>query len=262
MKIIYILFAVVTGTLLTTLLACSKQQHDFLYEDNMLAVTVKGYNASNETLAVKLDTFAVTDVPPGQFDATKGCIVPVGQSTLQLSITETGTGKPVMNKVLKKEDSPANIEFFYFNGQVSKMPEIPAFENDKIKISYLFTPTVTKYAEPVDIVLGKYYFTPKVFEEITRIKNVKPNEFSTPVTISTFPTTGQVYNGQPTAVLFLVYIYKAGTNEFYTAGSGYTWHATATTAPKPAASTAASRVYIFEEAPVGNSMRFAKKLEL
>lgn len=262
MKTIHIFFAVLTGTFLTTLLACNKKEQDFLYEDNMLAVTVKGYNGSDETLTVKLDTFEVTTASPGKFDATKGCVIPVNKPALNLNITETGTGKTVMSKALKKEDSPATIEFFYFNGQVSKMPEIPAFEDGKIKISYLFTPTVTKYAEPVDIVLGKYYFTPKVFEEITRIKNVKPNEFSSPVSISTFSTTGQVYNGQPTAVLFLVYIYKAGTNEFYTEGSAYTWHATATTAPKPAASTASSRVYIFEEAPVGNSMRFTKKLEL
>ncbi|HWV68292.1 hypothetical protein [Chitinophaga sp.] len=262
MKTIHIFFAVLTGTFLTILLACNKKEQDFLYEDNMLAVNVKGYNGSDETLSVKLDTFQVTAASPGKFDATKGCVIPVNKPALQLSVTEIGTGKTVMTKTLKKEDSPATIEFFYFNGQVSKMPEIPAFEDGKIKISYMFTPTVTKYAEPVDIVLGKYYFTPKVFEEITRIKNVKPNEFSPPVSIPTFSTTGQVYNGQPTAVLFLVYIYKAGTNEFYTAGSEYTWHATSTTAPKPAASTASSKIYIFEEAPVGNSMRFSKKLEL
>lgn len=262
MKTINIFFAVLTGTFLITLLACSKKEHDFLYEDNMLAVTVKGYNGSDETLAVKLDTFPVTDALPGNFDATKGCIIPAGQHTLKLSITEVGTGKTVMSKELKKEDSPASFEFFYFNGEVRKMPEVPAVEEGKIKISYMFTPTVTKYAEPVDIVLGKYYFTPKVFEEITRIKNVKPNEFSEAVTIPTFSTSGQVYNGQPTAVLFLVYIYKAGTNEFYTAGSEYTWHPTSSSAPKPAASITASKVYIFEEVPEENSMRFAKKLEL
>ncbi|MBC9930284.1 hypothetical protein [Chitinophaga qingshengii] len=258
MKTIHILFAVLTGTLL----ACNKKEPDFLYEDNMLAVTVKGYNGSEESLEVKLDTFHVTQADPGKFDATKGCIIPFSQSTVNLSITEKGTGKVVMNKALKKEDSPATFEFFYFNGQMNKMPEIPAFEEGKIKISYMFNPTVTHYTEPVDIVLGKYYFTPKVFEEIARIKNVKPNEFSAPVSIPTFSTTGQTYNGQPTPVLFLVYVYKAGTNEFYTAGSAYTWHATSTTAPKPAASAASSRIYIFEEAPAGNSMRFVKKLEL
>ncbi|SEW34959.1 hypothetical protein [Chitinophaga arvensicola] len=262
MKTIHILFLALTGICLLTLPACSKKEPGFLYEDKMLAVTVKGYNGSDETLEVRLDTMPVIQTPPGKFDETRGCILPAGQKALTLSIKEIATGKIILNKELKKEDSPATIEFFYFNGQVSKMPEVPPLEEGKIKISYMFRPTVTQYAEPVDIVLGKYYFTPKVFEEITRIKNVKPNEFSAPVSISTFATSGQVYNGQPTAVLFLVYVYKAGTNEFYTTGTEYTWHPTSTTAPKPAASVKSAKVYIFEEVPVDNTMSFQKQLEL
>lgn len=160
MKTIKIFFA---GTFLITLLACSKKEHDFLYEDKMMAVTVKGYNGSDETLAVKLDTFQVTDALPGKFNATKGCIIPAGQQTLKLSITEVGTGKTVMTKELKKEDSPASFEFFYFNGQVSKMPEVPALEEGKIRISYMFTPTVTRYAEPVDIVFWEILFHSQSF---------------------------------------------------------------------------------------------------
>lgn len=262
MKTINIFFAVLAGTFLATLLACNKKEADFLYEDKMLAVTVKGYNASNENLEVKLDTFKVTTVAPGKFNNTAGCIFPANQPALTLSITEIGTGKVILNKELKKEDNPATFEFFYFNGQVSKMPEVPAVEAGKIKISYMFMPTLTGYTESVDIVLGKYYFTPKVFEEITRIKNVKPNELSAPVTISTFPTTGQKYNGLPTPVLFVVYLYKAGTNDFYTNGSEYLYHPTSSSAPKPASTDATSKVYIFEETTIGDYIGFAKKLEL
>jgi len=264
MKITNIFYAALTGIVLSALSSCNKGGDDFLYKGDMFPVTVKGYNNDREELLVKLDTirFHSNIIPGRRFDMSEAYIFPGKQNTVKLSITEKTTGKPVLEKELKKADGAATVSFFYMNGKVSDMPEIPEAEEGKIKVSYMFKPTVTNYSEPVDIVLGKYYWTPKVFEELGRIKNAKPYEFSNPVTIPTFSTVGQQYNGQNTIVSFVVYIYKAGTNELYTEGTAYTWHATSTTAPKPASSATSSKLYIFSEGPIGNSMRFTKDLEL
>lgn len=243
--------------------ACNKGGDNFLYKGDMLPVTVKGYNGDGKELLVKLDTVKFQSyINGGRFDMSEAYLFPANQNTVKLSITEKESGKPVLEKELKKADGAATISFFYMNGKVNDMPEIPAAEEGKIKVSYMFKPTVTNYSEPVDIVLGKYYWTPKVFEELGRIKNAKPYEFSTPVTIPTFSTVGQQYNGQNTIVSFVVYIYKAGTNQLYTEGTAYTWHATSSTAPKPASTATSSKLYIFSEGPVGDSMRFYKDLEL
>lgn len=244
--------------------ACNKGKDDFLYKADRVPVLLKGYNGSNETLEIKLDTFK-TNYPLSSnsaFDFIDAYTFHGNSSKIKLSITETGTGKVVLEKEIKKGDGPTPIRFLYANGKVNYLPEKPAVEAGKIKISYLFMPTLTNYTAPVDIVLIKYYFTPKVFEEIIRIKNVKPYEFSEPVTISTFSTATQEYNGQPTPVMFKAYIYKAGTNEFYTNEMEYTWHATSSSAPTPPGSVASSNLYIFNESTVGNSIRFTKLFEL
>ncbi|NML37340.1 hypothetical protein HHL17_09030 [Chitinophaga sp. G-6-1-13] len=247
---------------LLTAVACNKKD-DFFYKGDMLPVTVKGYNGDAEPLLVKVDTFKFKNIlTSGSFDQSEAYTFPGNQHTVKLTISGQETGKVILEKELKKGDGPTTISFFYMNGQVMNMPQKQAKEDGKIKISYLFNPTLTHYDQPVDIVLGKYYFTPKVFEEIIRIKNVKPNEFSETVTLSTFSTTGQQYNGQNTAVLFKAYIYKAGTNEFYTQGTPYTWHATSSSAPTPSASTPSSTIHIFSESETGNSIRFNKNLEL
>lgn len=255
------LYTFFTGVLLLTLAACNKQGTP-LYNANVITVSVKGYNGSKEALVVKADTTQLMELGNGAFDAREAYVFPQNMRNARLTISEKGTGKVVIEKDLKKEDTPISLSFFYMDGKVSDMPEIPPVEEGKLKLTYMFKPTVTGYSQPVDIVLGKYYFTPKVFEEITRIKNVKPYEFTAPVTLPVFSTASQPYNGQNTSVLFLVYVYKAGTNEFYTEGSAYTFNATSSTAPKPAASAAASKLYIFSELPSGNVMRFNKDLEL
>ncbi|MDR6782850.1 hypothetical protein ABIE26_000663 [Pedobacter africanus] len=263
MKITNIFYAACTGIFLLAQTACNKGGDNFLYKGDMLPVTVKGYNSDGKDLLVKLDTVKFPAyITSGRFNMSGAYLFPPNQNTVKLSITETESGKPVLEKELKKADGAATISFFYMNGKVNDMPEIPAAEEGKIKVSYMFKPTVTNYSEPVDIVLGKYYWTPKVFEELGRIKNAKPYEFSNPVTIPTFSTVGQQYNGQNTIVSFVVYIYKAGTNQLYTEGTAYTWHATSSTAPKPASSATSSKLYIFSEGPVGDSMRFNKDLEL
>lgn len=256
-------YTMLAGVFLLLMSACNKGQYDFLYEGDMLPITINGYNGSTESLEIKVDTFALKyDLPRGTFNQADAYTFPAGRNSVKVTIKEKGTGKLVLEKEVKKEDGPATIRFMYMDGKVSNMPELPAVEPGKLKITYLFKPTLTGYSQPVDIALMKYYFTPKVAEEITRIRNVKPNEFSEVVTLPTFSTASQPYNGQNTSVLFLVYIYKAGTNEFYTEGTGYTWHATSSTAPKPAASTAASKLYIFSESQAANSIRFIKDLEL
>jgi UTP-glucose-1-phosphate uridylyltransferase len=126
----------------------------------------------------------------------------------------------------------------------------------------MFQPTLTNYTEPVDFVVGKYFVTPQVFEELARVKNVKPYEFSTALSIPTFSTARQDYHGVMTSVSFSVRIYKAGTNVPYIDGTSYTWNALNSTAPKPSSSTASSKLYIFSESPLGNIMRFFTRLEL
>ncbi|MNE23388.1 hypothetical protein D3C80_1166400 [compost metagenome] len=148
------------------------------------------------------------------------------------------------------------------DGRISDMPEKPAVQDEKISLTYMFVPDITGYSQPVDFVIGKYFSTPKVFEEITRLKNVKPYEFSESARISTFSTARQEYNGVMTSVSFQVRIYKAGTNIPYVDGTAYTWNELSSTAPKPAASTASSKLYIISEYPNGNIMRFFTRLEL
>ncbi|KAA8482432.1 hypothetical protein BDE36_3465 [Arcticibacter tournemirensis] len=249
-------------TLIISMLALSSCKKDGEIQDtrNVLAVSFSILNVGSTPLEAMVDTFRI-EIPTGRFDLTRAFPLPAAQRNMKLSITEKATGKPVMEKELKKEDGRADISFFYMNGEIGNVPQVPPVEDGKIKIIYMFRPVKTNYAEPVDIVLGKYYLTPKVFEEITRIKNVKANEFTDPVTISTFTTSGQQYNGQPSAVSFQVYIYKAGTNEFYTQGTGYSWNPTGSTAPKPSSATASSKLYIFSESP-GNYMAFTKNFEI
>lgn len=262
MKFSNIFFVMLAGVFLI-LTACNKNKDDFFYDIDMLPITVKGYNGSNESLKVSVDTFKFKgDLDNGTFDLTEAYTFSENQHSLNLKITGKETGKLLLEKTIKKGDGPVTISFFYMNGQVGDMPVKPAVEEGKIKLTYMFMPTVTNYSQPVDIVLGKYYFIPKVFEEVARIKNVKPNEFSVPITFPTFSTAGQQYNGQPTPVLFKAYIYKAGTNEFYTKGTEYTWHPTSSAAPTPAASRSSSKLYIFSEIPEENSMRFTTNLEL
>jgi len=256
-------YSIITGAFLLLLSACNKGEDNFLYNAKMLPITFNGYNGSTDFLEVKVDAFKFpSDLPRGTFNLGDAYTFPADRNSVKVTVREKATGKLVLEKEIKKEDGPANIRFMYMDGKVSDMPELPAVEAGKLKIIYMFKPTLTNYSQPVDIALMKYYFTPKVLEEITRIRNVKPNEFSEVITTPTFSTALQPYNGQNTSVSFLVYIYKAGTNELYTEGTGYTWHVTSSTAPKPSASVASSKLYIFSENAVGNSIRFIKDLEL
>lgn len=244
------------------LVACNKGNDNFLYNEQVLPISIRGYNATTEELTVKVDTFnARQTIGAGSFALTEGFIFKGNQQAVKLSIGEKSTGKLVLEKELKKSDSAVNLSFLYMEGKVSDMPEKPAIENEKISLIYMFVPDVTKYSEPVDFVIGKYFVTPKVFEEVTRIKNVKPNTFSEAATFSTFSTARQDYNGVMTSVLFQVRIYKTGTNIPYTDGTAYTWNETSSTAPKPAASAASSKLYIFSEAPSGTFMRFFTRLD-
>lgn len=251
----------VATSLFMLLGACKKNEGDIMDQRNALPVTFSILNVSAVPLEAKIDT-AKIEIPVGRFDLNSAYPVQNNKNSVKLTITEKGTGKPVMEKELKKDDGRAFISFFYMNGEIGKMPEVPPVEAGKIKIIYMFRPVKTNYAEPVDIVLGKYYLTPKVFEEITRVKNVKANEFTEPVTISTFSTAPQPYNGVNSAISFQVYIYKAGTNTLYTEGTSYTWNATASTAPKPSSTTAASKLYIFSEVGTTGYMTFTKNFEL
>ncbi|ASZ11196.1 hypothetical protein KTO58_19215 [Chitinophaga pendula] len=251
------------GMVASVLTACNKDNNNFLYNEQILPIIIKGYNAAKEELTVKVDTIKSirTLRSESSFEQFEAFTFKGDQHAVKLHISEKNTGKLVLEKELKKEEGTASLNFLYMDGKVSDMPDRPAVENDKISLIYMFVPNITNYSEPVDFVIGKYFVTPKVFEEITRIRNAKPNEFSSSATISTFSTGRQEYNGVMTSVTFQVKICKAGTSIPYLDGSAYTWNDLSSTAPKPAASTASSKLYIFSEAPSGNIMRFFTRLD-
>lgn len=243
--------------------ACNKDNNNLLYNEQVFPIAIKGYNATGEELAIKLDTFSSPKTIGLQaaFGLSEAFTFRGDRQTVKLSISEKSTGKPVFDKEFNKDDGRGAVSFLYMDGKVSDMPEKPAVADEKISLVYMFIPGVTNYSEPVDFAIGKYFVTPKVFEEVARIKNVKPNEFSEPATISTFSTARQEYNGVMTSVSFQVRIYKAGTKTPYTDGTEYTWNELSTTAPKPVASVASSKLYIFSEAPSGTLMRFFTRLD-
>lgn len=245
--------------------ACSKDQHEFLYKGEMLPVTIKGYNGSNEELVVKIDTFKFKYELGGNssINLTDAYTFPANKRQTKLTITEKNTGKMVLEKELNKDDGPTTINLLYINGKVGEMPKVPPVEAGMVKMYYMFAPTVTNYTGPVDIVLYRYYATSQVWEEVTRVDNVKPYEFSKePISYATFATGLGEYFGIRQARNLYVRIYKAGTSEYYTEGTGYTWHITSSSPGKSAASTASSTVYIVGEAPSGNQMRFRTLLTL
>lgn len=246
---------------LFALASCKKSNENISDTRNALAVTFSILNVGNTPLEVAVDTFKIS-IPNGRYDASQAIPLHDENQTIKLTITEKATGKLVMEKNLKKEDGRTYISFFYMNGAMGKMPEVPPVETGKITLTYMFLPTKTNYTEPVDIAVGKYYLTPKVFEEIGRIKNVKPGEFTQSISVPTFPVAGHVYNGQTTSATLVAYIYKAGTNTFYIDGTNYTWNPTGSTAPKPASTTAVSKLYIFSENATTGYMTFLKNFEI
>jgi hypothetical protein len=264
MKTKNILYSLMSATFLLVLAACSKGEGEFLYKADVLHVAIKGYNGGNDELVVKIDNFKYELRRNSTISLSDVYRFTANQSKAALTITEKGTGKLVLERELKKDDEPVKVSLFYMDGKVSAMPEVPAVEAGRIKAIYMLKPIRTNYTEPVDIVAGRYWSAPNdVFEEFARIKNVKPNEFSEPITLSTFSTAGgQQYNGVVSPVSLQIRIYRAGTNEPYTNGSGYQWHVTSSPPPKPLASTASSKLYIIEENPSGTQMRFRALLTL
>ncbi len=258
------LYSLCLSMMLLMLISCKKGEQNFLYNEDLIPITVTGFNGSNEELVVKVDAFTFPSAlsPNASFVQSSSYLFKGTENQVKLTVNEKKTGKLVLEKELKKEDGAAKINFIYMDSKIVPMPNKPALEDGKISLIYMFQPTVTNYTEPVDFVVGKYYATPQVFEEVVRAKNVKPNEFSEPVKLATFSTARQDYNGVMTTVSFVVRICKAGTNVLYTDGTAYTWNALSTTAPKPAAGTASSKLYIFNETPAGSVMRFGTRLDL
>lgn len=245
------------------LAACNKENNDLLIKGEIFPISFRGYNGSNEALILKLDTFTskVQLTANSSFDNGENYTFLGNQNTVKVTISEKSSGKLVFEKEFKKEDRQAKFSLFYLDGKVGDYPEKPAVEEEKIKLIYLFQPKITGYSEPVDISIGRYFVTPQVYEEFARIKNLQPYVFSEAAVIPTFSTARQDYNGVQTSVSFHVRIYKAGTNIPYTDGTAYTWNVLNSSGPKPSASVAASKLYIFTEQPLGNIMRFLTNLD-
>ncbi|MGN6416232.1 MAG: hypothetical protein ACTHMC_01985 [Pseudobacter sp.] len=260
----YKLIPAFLSTAIMLLSACNKGMNDYFYKTDNLAIALKGYNGSTEALEIRLDTSRYPHelAASNPFQLSSAYTFYDNQkNSVRLSVTEKSSGKLVLEKELKKEDGPAQVNFLYMDGKVSAWPDKPVTEPEKIKIMYMFIPQITNYSEPVDICFGKYFATPQVFEEITRIKSLKPYEFSEPAVFPTFSTARQEYNGVMTTVSFVVRIFKAGTNIPYIDGTEYTWHPINSTAPKPPAGTASSKMYIFNEQLSGNIMRFYTRVD-
>jgi hypothetical protein len=250
------------SVMLLALVACKKSEQ--FYKDDLFGIKLTGYNGSGESLVIEAGNIAFPEVifPNTRFEQNDAYMFNSTENKIKLRVTEKSSGKLVLEKELHKEERSAHVNFLYMDGKIGPMPDKPAVEKDKISLVYMFQPTLTNYKEPVDFAIGKYFVTPQVFEELGRAKNVKPYEFSTPVSIPTFVGGRQEYNGVMTSVSFSVRIYKAGTNIPYVDGTSYTWNVLNSTAPKPVSDVASSKLYIFSESPLGNIMRFLTRLEL
>ncbi|MFZ4261577.1 hypothetical protein ACFRAE_06015 [Sphingobacterium sp. HJSM2_6] len=249
---------------LICILSCSKEHGEFVFKRSMLTVSISGYNTSGNFLEVKIDTIKSEYLisPNNQILFGAAYTFLEGQEEVQMTISEKESGKIILEKQLKKGAEPIKISFLYMDGKLLDFPTIPPKEEGKIKIQYIYKPTTAEFKGPVDIVFGRYYFIPKVFEEFARIKNLNPNELSEPITFDTFSTTGLTYNGQATPTFFRAHLYKAGTNEPITSGTDYIWNALNSTVPTPSSSTASSKFYIFSDYIQNNTLRFYKNLEL
>lgn len=252
--------------LLIALLSCNKGGDQLLYHSNIHLFNLSGYNNSNEELTLQLDTFPPTVTPAfGKiaFGATYNFNDPKKQS-LKFTMKSKASDKILLEREIRATDTEAetNLNLIYMDGKVGDFPVIPAPEEGKVQLIYMFQSNILNYREPVDIVFKKYYFIPKVFEEVVRIKNLKPNEFSQPISFSPFPLGIQDYNGQKTPVLFRAHIYKAGTDIPYNAGTSYEFNPLTSVAPTPSPVKASSKLLIINEAPVNNMIQFNKVLEL
>lgn len=262
MKTIKIFYAVLTGAILLVLAACNKGEDDFFHSGDIVTVNFKGYNASDEELEVKIDTTKMKSPLKSNSDISENTLYTFygNQSEAKLTITEKSTGKLVLEREVKKDEKNVTVNLFYMDGKVSEMPEKPAVEKGKNKVIYMFKPTLTNYTGLVDIEAVKVdnLSGGALMERIGRINNVKPNEFTTePLIFPTFKTGAQEINGVRVSPALYIRIYKAGTNEYYTNGTGYTWHENSTSPAKNAAATASSRMYIIEEVSYdGTQMSF------
>lgn len=252
--------------LLSTFLSCHKGGDDLLYYSNVHMINLSGYNNSNEELILQLDTFSPTVTPAFSkiaFGANYNFNDP-NKQRLKFIMKSKETGKILLEKEIKANDTVAatNLNLIYMDGKVSDFPAVPALVEGKVQLIYMFQSNILNYREPVDIVFKKYYFIPKVFEEVIRIKNLKPNEFSQPISFAPFPLGVQDYNGQKTPVLFRAHIYKAGTDIPYTAGTPFEFDPLISVAPTPSPTKTSSKLLIINEAPVNNMIQFNKVLEL
>ncbi|MNK04044.1 hypothetical protein D3C87_219000 [compost metagenome] len=252
--------------LLSTLLSCDKGGDELLYHSNVHMINLSGYNNSNEELILQLDTFSATVTPAFSrisFAANYNFNDPAKQR-LKFTMKSKATDKILLEKEIKANDTAAvtDLNVIYMDGKVADFPKVPAPMEGKVQLIYMLQSNILNYREPVDIVFGKYYFTPKVFEEVIRIKNLKPNTFSQPIVFDPFPLGIQDYKGEKTSVLFRAYIYKAGTDIPYTEGSSIEFSQLTSGAPVPSPTKAISKLFIINEAPLNNVIRFNKVLEL
>jgi len=254
--------------MLFSLLSCNKGGDDLLYHSNVHMINLSGYNNSNEELIIQLDTFSATVTPAFSkiaFGANYNFNAPAKQH-LKFTMKSKATDKILLEKEIRANDTAlaTNLSVIYMDGKVSDFPTIPAQVEGKVQVIYMFQSNILNYREPVDIVFKKYYFTPKVFEEVIRIKNLKPNEFSQPIAFDPFQLGLQDYNGQKTSVLFRAHICKAGTDIPYTEGTPYLFNPLTSGAPVPSPTKASSKLFIINEVPDPNTdiIQFSKVLEL
>ncbi len=251
--------------LLVSLTSCDKGDQ-LLYDSNVHLLELKGYNNSSERLIIKLDTFKSVEVAPFSrigYNAVYN-FNSSSPKSIKLTMSSNLQNQTVLQKEIKGMDQEKESKFnlLYMDGKVSDFPNVPELMPNRVQLVYMFQSNFLKFNEPVDIVFGKYYLTPKVFEEFGRIKNLQPNTFSEPFSFDTFPLGIQEYNGQRTSVVLRAFIYKAGTDIPYTEGTNYIFSYLNSGIPVISPATANTKVFIINENPVGTMMKYNKVLEL
>lgn len=260
MKTRKIFYTLLVGAILLVTSACNKADEELVNQSSAAVLNLTGHNGSSQQLVVKIDTVEFTDyLMRANTKITQSHPYLLKNRTeVPYSITEQSTGKVVLEGKLRKGEIK-NINMIYLLDKViDNMPTLPPVEDGKVKMYYMFVPTVTNYTNFVDIEAVKIESISGAIERVGRINNVKPFEFSAePLIFSAFKTGIQDVNGVRQAWNLYLRIYKAGTNEYYTNGTNYTWHENSSSPGKAAAGTASSTLYIVGEAPSGTQMRFS-----
>ncbi|WP_295122623.1 hypothetical protein [uncultured Chitinophaga sp.] len=229
MKFLNTCFAALT--LLSVALAGCQDDDNYLVKEEAFSVVTGGFNGSSDELVVTIDTmtmkFGIS--PVSNFKRTDKYTFPEGKDSVMVSFKEKETGKLVYERSVKRGDYSITIELIYVGGRLISKPVAPTDNPAGFKlVSYLFLPNVSNYTGDIDIV---YYKKVEVVqnnqlvfdrrEELARI-TTKPYTFSEFLKAPEFKSGRNEIDGKVYFFNVQIMFYKAGTNELYHVGTGYT----------------------------------------